>query len=251
MVETNGAPPGLPCFSQLVLARIWDVAEYCPQATLEWLSAQVPRNKLVHNWVLQGLDTWVEHFLIGHSNQRVRSGKLVTTVSYLLVLYVPLISLQSGYCFSAAAYLLASLVPSQSFRQGFRTARPTPTHYKEILSSPDALSVLHKLLDVLFRLLKPARHYADVSAHGTNKLTAYFSLLSYSCMTNTEKLMVRAVLLCKLGLYCISCTNISNSFSAPTIFYRFVESFPPKIVRACCPHPSQQAGLAALLAPCL
>lgn len=75
LVETNGTPTGLPCFSQLVLARIWDVAEYCPQATLEWLSAQVPRNKLVHNWVLQGLDTWVEHFLIGHNNQRVRSGK--------------------------------------------------------------------------------------------------------------------------------------------------------------------------------
>lgn len=233
------------------MARIWDVAEYCPQATLEWLSAQVPRNKLVHNWVLQGLDTWVEHFLIGHSNQRVRSGKLGTTVSYLLVLYLPVLSLHSGSFLSAAAYLLASLVPSQSFRQGFRTARPTPTHYKEILSSPDALSVLHKLLDVLFRLLKPARHYADVSAHGTNKLTAYFSLLSYSCMTNTEKLMVRTVPLYKLDMYFKTPSNILYLFLAPTILYRFVESFPSKIVRACCPHPSQQAGLAALLAPCL
>ncbi|XP_034239169.1 ubiquitin carboxyl-terminal hydrolase puf isoform X4 [Thrips palmi] len=164
LVETNGTPTGLPCFSQLVLARIWDVAEYCPQATLEWLSAQVPRNKLVHNWVLQGLDTWVEHFLIGHNNQRVRS---------------------------AAAYLLASLVPNQTFRQGFRTARPMPSQYKEILNSPEALSVLHKVLGVLFRLLKPARHYADCQTHGTNKLTAYFTLFSYCCVSNDEKLMLQ------------------------------------------------------------
>ncbi|XP_052133303.1 ubiquitin carboxyl-terminal hydrolase puf isoform X2 [Frankliniella occidentalis] len=164
LVETSGTPSGLPCFSQLVLARIWDVAEYCPQATLEWLSAQVPRNKLVHTWVLQGLDTWVEHFLVGHNNQRVRS---------------------------AAAYLLASLIPSQTFRQGFRTARPMPSHYKEIINSPEALAVLHKVTSVLYRLLKPSRHYADVGTHGTNKLTAYFSLLSYCCMTNTEKLMLQ------------------------------------------------------------
>ena len=93
----------------------------------------------------------------------------------------------------AAAYLLASLVPSQTFRQGFRTARPIPSHYKEILNSPDAQSVLHKVLGVLYRLLKPCRHYADVGSHGTSKLTAYFTLLSYCCITTTEKLMVSII----------------------------------------------------------
>lgn len=91
----------------------------------------------------------------------------------------------------AAAYLLASLVPSQTFRQGFRTARPIPSHYKEILNSPEAQTVLHKVLGVLYRLLKPCRHYADVGSHGTSKLTAYFTLLSYCCITTTEKLMVK------------------------------------------------------------
>lgn len=189
-METNGTPTGLPCFSQLVLARIWDVAEYCPQATLEWLSAQVPRNKLVHNWVLQGLDTWVEHFLIGHNNQRVRSGKCLTFTCYYFVSFIPMLFLISKFWPLAAAYLLASLVPNQTFRQGFRTARPMPSQYKEILNSPEALSVLHKVLGVLFRLLKPARHYADCQTHGTNKLTAYFTLFSYCCVSTEEKLMV-------------------------------------------------------------
>lgn len=65
---------GLPCFTQLVLQRVWETAECCPHSALDWLSVQVARSKLVHQWVLQSVDQWLEHFLIGHSNQRVRSG---------------------------------------------------------------------------------------------------------------------------------------------------------------------------------
>lgn len=36
-----GATGGLPCFTQLVLARLWDVADVCPHAALEWLALQV------------------------------------------------------------------------------------------------------------------------------------------------------------------------------------------------------------------
>lgn len=36
-----GASGGLPCFTQLVLARLWDCADVCPHAALEWLALQV------------------------------------------------------------------------------------------------------------------------------------------------------------------------------------------------------------------
>ena len=63
----------LPCFTQLALQHIWEVAQLCPQPVLEWLAAQVPRNKQVHAWVLQNLDNWCEHFLIAHAQFRVRA----------------------------------------------------------------------------------------------------------------------------------------------------------------------------------
>lgn len=40
----SGAAGGLPCFTQLVLARLWDVADVCPHAALEWLALQVIRH---------------------------------------------------------------------------------------------------------------------------------------------------------------------------------------------------------------
>ncbi|KAJ8948090.1 hypothetical protein NQ318_008441 [Aromia moschata] len=48
-------------------------AECCPYSALDWLALQVTRNRLVHSWVLSSMDSWLEHFLIGHSNQRVRN----------------------------------------------------------------------------------------------------------------------------------------------------------------------------------
>jgi len=53
----------------------------------------------------------------------------------------------------------------------------------------DAQAVLHQVITLLLRLLRPARVYADIGAHGTTKLTAYFNLLSYCMVSKTEKLM--------------------------------------------------------------
>ncbi|KAL4703265.1 hypothetical protein ACJJTC_009240 [Scirpophaga incertulas] len=94
----GGATGGLPCFTQLVLARLWDVADLCPHAALEWLALQVPRNKAAHAWALRTADRWVEQQLLAAGAARVRA---------------------------AAALLLVALVPSQHFRAGY-ARRPPP-----------------------------------------------------------------------------------------------------------------------------
>lgn len=90
--------------------------------------------------------------------------------------------------FSAAALLLVSLVPSTQFRQGFRAATHRLTREPQL--SPEALAVLHQIYNALLRLLTAAKHYTDMQHHGTMKLTTYFALLLYCCLTRTEKLMV-------------------------------------------------------------
>lgn len=75
LTESSGGPSGLPCFSQLVLQRVWDAAEYCPQSALDWLAVQAPRNKIAHTWILQSAENWVEQFLLAHNNPKVRNGK--------------------------------------------------------------------------------------------------------------------------------------------------------------------------------
>lgn len=93
--------------------------------------------------------------------------------------------------FLAAAYLLISLVPSQSFRANYRTSSlkiPIQSSQREL--NGDALIILHTILSLLLRLLRPARAYTDISVHGTGKLTAYFSLMTYCMITKTEKMMV-------------------------------------------------------------
>lgn len=75
LAELVSGPVGMPKFTELILSRIMEVAEICPYPTLEWLGAQVPRNKVVHSWCLSSLGTWVEHFLLGNNNQRVRNGE--------------------------------------------------------------------------------------------------------------------------------------------------------------------------------
>ena len=164
---TEGSnPPGLPCMTQLILSRVWEVARIAPHGALEWLALAVTRSKLAHAWVLQGLDTWLQHFLIEHSNQRVRS---------------------------AAAFLLVSLVPSAHFRQGYRSAHRlglSCATTRELQLSSEATLVLHQIYTALLRLLQPARHYTDINTHGTMKLTAYFALMTYCVISNTEKLMV-------------------------------------------------------------
>lgn len=73
--SSTGHPSGLPCFSQLVLQRVWDAAEFCPQSALDWLAVQAPRNKIAHAWILQSAESWVEQFLLAHNNPKVRNGK--------------------------------------------------------------------------------------------------------------------------------------------------------------------------------
>ncbi|CAH0550563.1 unnamed protein product [Brassicogethes aeneus] len=161
--SAQGAGPGgtssQPCFTQLVLQKVWEAAECCPYSALDWLALQVTRNRLVHQWVLSSLDSWLEHFLIAHNNQRVRN---------------------------TAGYLLVSLVPSSPFRQGFRA---THRMQREPQLSPEAQAILHQIYTGLLRLLTTAKHYTDMQQHGTMKLTTYFALLMYCCISRTERLM--------------------------------------------------------------
>ncbi|KAL1475021.1 hypothetical protein MTO96_037596 [Rhipicephalus appendiculatus] len=148
LVEFAGGPPGMPPFTSLVLQRVWEASEYCPLQCLEWLTMQVPRNKLAHSWVLQSMDVWVEKFLIAHALQRVRN---------------------------VAALLLVSLVPSSQFRQAFRSGRNGLAPHKELPMSPEALAVMHQVYQFLLRLLKKAKVYVDPAVHGTAKLMYYFA----------------------------------------------------------------------------
>lgn len=176
LLTEGSSPPGLPCMTQLILSRVWEVARIAPHGALEWLALAVTRSKLAHAWVLQGLDTWLQHFLVEHSNQRVRS---------------------------AAAFLLVSLVPSAHFRQGYRSAHRLGLNCattRELQLSSEATLVLHQIYTALLRLLQPARHYTDINTHGTMKLTAYFALMTYCVISNNEKLMVSSCCFDDCGL---------------------------------------------------
>ncbi|XP_050316350.1 ubiquitin carboxyl-terminal hydrolase 34 isoform X2 [Anthonomus grandis grandis] len=157
--QSNSSGSNQPCFTQLVLQKVWEAAECCPHSALDWLALQVTRNRLVHSWVLSSMDSWLEHFLIAHSNQRVRN---------------------------TAGYLLVSLVPSTPFRQGFRASHRIN---REPQLSTEAQAVLHQIYTALLRLLPSAKHYTDMQQHGSMKLTTYFALLMYCCISRTEKLM--------------------------------------------------------------
>ena len=41
LTELSGGPAGLPCYTSLIMHRVWDLAKSCPQAALDWLSIQV------------------------------------------------------------------------------------------------------------------------------------------------------------------------------------------------------------------
>ncbi|CAH0594132.1 unnamed protein product [Chrysodeixis includens] len=172
----GGAGPagGLPCFTQLVLARLWDAADSCPHAALEWLALQVPRNKAAHAWALRTMERWVEAQLLGAGAARVRA---------------------------AAALLLVALVPSQHFRAGYARARPAApappphahqphaTHASHAKLPDTAHHTLHQVYTMLLGKLKAARKYTDIAVHGTMKLTAYFGVMSYCVVSRVEKLM--------------------------------------------------------------
>ncbi|RVE55279.1 hypothetical protein evm_000177 [Chilo suppressalis] len=157
-----GATGGLPCFTQLVLSRLWDVGDVCPHAALEWLALQVPRNKAAHAWALRTADRWVEQQLLASCVARVRA---------------------------AAALLLVALVPSQHFRAGYTRARPPPASPHPAKLPDTAHHTLHQVYTMLLGKLKAARKYTDIAVHGTMKLTAYFGVMSYCVVSRVEKLM--------------------------------------------------------------
>ena len=45
LTEFSGGPTGQPCYTNLVMHKIWDLAKTCPQAALDWLSIQANRNR--------------------------------------------------------------------------------------------------------------------------------------------------------------------------------------------------------------
>lgn len=98
-----------------------------------------------------------------------------------------------SFLFTAAAYLLVSLVPSQSFRTNYRAASlKLQMHTPQRDLTEEAQLILHTILGLLLRLLRPARAYTDILVHGPSKLSAYFGLMTYCMVTKTEKLMVNA-----------------------------------------------------------
>lgn len=188
----NGQPTGMPCFSQLILQRVWDAAEYCPQSALDWLALQAPRNKIAHAWILQTVESWVEPFLLAHNNARVRC---------------------------AAAFLLISLVPSQSFRANYRVNQNNKMVINPALAisnreiNVECQGIIHKILQTLLGLLKQAKIYTEIEHHGTTKLTAYFNLMTYLMVSKAEKLMVSG----EEFTFAIEILNCGISFSsAPT-----------------------------------
>lgn len=95
------------------------------------------------------------------------------------------------FFFTAAAYLLVSLVPSQSFRANYRAASlKLPIHAPQRELTGDIQMILHTILNLLLRLLRQARVYTDILVHGPGKLSAYFGLMTYCMVTKTEKIMV-------------------------------------------------------------
>ncbi|XP_040568738.2 ubiquitin carboxyl-terminal hydrolase 34 [Lepeophtheirus salmonis] len=157
LTEFSGGPSGMPCFTNLVMHKVWELAKTCPQAALDWLSIQVTRNRYVQTWLVSTLENWVEQYLIAHPNQKVRNS---------------------------ASFLVVSLVPSNHFRQAFRTARSSTV----ILDSEER-DILHQVIEFLFGLLLNCRHYADLQQHGSAKLVAYFQTMSHFLLSRTEKLM--------------------------------------------------------------
>ena len=171
LTEFSGGPSGMPCYTSLVMHRVWDLAKACPQAALDWLSIQTQRNRYVQKWLLSTMENWVETYLMAHPNQKVRNS---------------------------AAFLIVSLVPSTHFRQAFRnTASRTGCNNRsaELLQSPSSadyqeqLETLHQILEFLFRLLPNAKQYIDLQHHGSAKLVAYFQTMTHFLLTKNEKLM--------------------------------------------------------------
>jgi len=165
LVDINNEHTGIPSFSNLIYPRIWEIAEQNPHHSLEWLTAQVPRNKKAHNLVLVNLSNWVEYFLLAHNNQRVRN---------------------------ATALLIISLVPNNIFRQSyFKSPRTIMMQSKDTMElTSEALLIIQQIFTCLLQHLKNAKAYVDPQTHGTSKLTSYFAVMAYCLVSRNEKLML-------------------------------------------------------------
>ena len=163
LVEHSSDQDGSPDFGQIVFPRIWEIAEYTPQQSLDWLAVQVIRNTSAHTLVLNTLETWVPYFLITHNLGRVRNS---------------------------AAHLLVSLVPNASFRQSYNKPSPrlllmNPRENMEL--NAEAVGVIQRIFVVLLSLLKTARDHVEFS---TSKLVSYFTVMTYCLVSKAEKLML-------------------------------------------------------------
>ncbi|XP_048585971.1 ubiquitin carboxyl-terminal hydrolase 34 isoform X2 [Nematostella vectensis] len=162
LTELQGvSPAGMPSFTNLTLSKIWEAAEYNAILCIEWLTCIVPKNSMAHQWVLDNMEQWVEKYLIADNSPRIRN---------------------------ASAYLLVALVPSNHFRQGFRT-RSFTTPHKDVQLSEEAREILHTIYNMLLGLLAKVRPYCDRTIQGTTKLVSFFVVMNYCLVSKTEKEM--------------------------------------------------------------
>ena len=131
------------------MCRWLQVAEYCPQLCLEWLSQQVMRTKVAHTWALENLRTWVEPFLIAHNNARVRQ-----TTAMLLVALVP-----SSYFRQVRARMCGNGVPFASLISAHLYITPDYSLYRLIAIYRYVISLSAHL-----------RHHEYVSSHDVSRV---------------------------------------------------------------------------------
>ena len=77
----------MPCYTNLVMHKIWDIAKITPQAALDWLSMQVARNRHVQTRLLSTLPDWVEPHLLAHGNAKVKDAGDFVLLNYYYYLF--------------------------------------------------------------------------------------------------------------------------------------------------------------------
>lgn len=107
-----------------------------------------------------------------------------------------------------------SLIPSNSFRQMFRSTRSLHLPTRELPLSPDTTVVLHQVYNLLLGLLGRAKLYVDASVHGTTKLVQYFSFMTYCLISKTEKLMFSGYFMDLWNLFQVGLSAFLPSASA-------------------------------------
>ncbi|VVC94832.1 unnamed protein product [Leptidea sinapis] len=156
----SGSTAGLPCFTQPVLSRLWDLSDTCPHAALEWLAMQA-----AHAWALRTADRWVEAQLLASGAGRVRA---------------------------AAALLLVALVPSQHFRAGYGRARAhsaahSPAHAKLPDTAHHSLHQFGQYFNDLWDLYHPGISEPSVAVHPNKQaLITFWHTVCVDCPENVQ-----------------------------------------------------------------